>query len=136
MSSLDDGTVKSILVVEDEPNIAKICYQTLNSGRFEVDIAVNGRIAQRMVETKRYALCLVDIWIPEMTGIDFFYWLRERHPELAKRVIFTTGDLLNTEITQFIEQSGMPFLPKPFTPNELQDVLLSNLDPFRNDSKQ
>jgi len=42
-----------------------------------------------------------------------------RHPEMANRVIFTTGDVICGEITQFIEQIGAPFLPKPFTPDEL-----------------
>jgi DNA-binding response OmpR family regulator len=35
-------------------------------------------------------------------------------------VIFTTGDLMGGDTRSFLEQSGQPFLPKPFTPSELK----------------
>jgi DNA-binding response OmpR family regulator len=38
-------------------------------------------------------------------------------------VIFTTGSLIDEETMAFIEQSGRPFLSKPFTPNELTAIV-------------
>ncbi|MFC1925865.1 response regulator [Chloroflexota bacterium] len=127
MKSYDSSSRRTILVVEDEPNIVKLCRKTLTGGGLGVDIAVNGRVAQRMVEKNYYALCLIDIRTPEMNGIELFKWLGNRHPKMANRVIFTTGDIIGRETVHFIEQSGMPFLPKPFTPGELQTVVSSTL---------
>ena len=43
---------KRILVVEDEPAICDVCRRVLTSEGFEVDIAVNGKIAQDMLQEK------------------------------------------------------------------------------------
>ena len=128
-----DSSVKTILVVEDEPAITSVCQKVLTNEGFKVDIAVNGHVAQEMIEKKRYALCLIDIRTPEMNGMELFHWLKDKHPETANRVIFTTGDVMGGEITGFIEQSGMPFLPKPFTPNELQTIVSYTLKHNEND---
>ena len=133
MKSPDSISIKIILVVEDEPAITSVCQRVLTNEGFKVDIAVNGKVAQEMVEKKRYTLCLIDIRTPEMNGMELFQWLKDRHPETADRVIFTTGDIMGGETTGFIEQSGMPFLPKPFTPDDLQTIVSNTLKQVEND---
>jgi len=73
-----------------------------------------------MIGENQYDLCLIDIRTPEMNGKELHQWLQEKHPQQADRVIFTTGDVMGGDTTTFIEQTGRPFLPKPFTPNELK----------------
>lgn len=60
-----------ILVVEDEPVIAKICQRVLRSEGFEVDIAASGRAAQDLANKNRYALYLVGIKMPVISGEEF-----------------------------------------------------------------
>jgi DNA-binding response OmpR family regulator len=114
---------RKILVVEDEPTISRVCEQTLTGEGFEVDIATNGSVAEGMIEEKEYDLLLVDIRTPVMNGRELYQFITERHPELIKRVIFTTGDLLGSTTEKFIDQSGRLFLPKPFTPDILRTVV-------------
>jgi hypothetical protein len=38
-------------------------------------------------------------------------------------VIFTTGDVIGQGTETFLEESGRPFLPKPFTPDELKRLV-------------
>ena len=123
-----DSAINEILVVEDEPAIHEICRRVFISEGFEVDIAVNGKVAQDMINKKQYDLCLIDLRMPEMNGVELFQWLKDRHPEMAKGVIFTTGDVLGGETTSFIEQSGRPFLSKPFTPDELKAIVRKTLE--------
>jgi DNA-binding response OmpR family regulator len=111
---------KKILVVEDEPTIGRVCSQALTGEGFEVDIAANGSIAERMIEEKKYDVLLIDVRTPVMNGKELYQWINKRHPELANRVIFTTGELLGSATEKFIEQSGRPFMPKPFTPDILK----------------
>ena len=92
-----------------------------------MDIAVNGTVAQSMVARKQYDLCLLDIRTPEMNGQEFYQWLEEKHPQLASRVIFTTGSVMSGHTTTFIEQTDRPFLPKPFTPDELKALVRETL---------
>jgi len=116
-----------ILVVEDEPAISDICRRVLDDEGFEVDIAVNGRVAQDMLGEKQYDLCLIDIRLPAMNGKELYQWLKEKHPELANRVIFTTGDVMGGDTQIFLEQAARPILLKPFAPDELKAIVRETL---------
>ena len=122
-----DSSAKRILIVEDEPAISDVCRRVLVGEGFEVDIAVNGRVAQDMIKEKQYDLCLIDIRTPQMNGKELYQWLQEKHPQLAGRVIFTTGDVMGGDTLTFIEQAGRPYLPKPFTPDELKAIIRETL---------
>jgi len=117
---LANASGKRILVVEDEPVIGRVCLRTLTAEGLEVDIASNGLVAKDMVSKKEYDLCLIDIRTPAMNGIQLYEHLKEEHPELASRAIFTTGDVLSGNIQAFLRDSAKPYLPKPFTPDELR----------------
>ena len=117
------GGVKRILVVEDEPAISDLCRRVLTDEGFEVDIAANGKVAQDMVEEKQYDLFLFDIKLPVMNGRELYQWLKEKHPKQISKVIFTSGSVLGEDTQLFIEQTGRPFLPKPFTPDELEAII-------------
>jgi len=121
------ASLKRILVVEDEPAIGDVCRRVLSGEGFEVDVAVNGKVAQDMIREKRYDLCLIDIKMPEMDGKELYRWLQERHTQLASRVIFTSGSVLGEGTEAFIEQTGRPFLPKPFTPAQLKSIVSDTL---------
>ena len=58
-----------------------------------------------------------------MSGAELYHWLQKKYPQVANQVIFTTGSLIDEKTMTFIEQSGRPFLPKPFTPRELIAVV-------------
>jgi len=126
MKNLSAGA-KRILVVEDEPGISNVCRRVLTSEGFEVDIAVNGKVAQDMLQEKQYDLCLFDIKTPTMDGKELYQWLKEKHPQLASRVIFTTGDMMGGDTQSFLEQAARPFLPKPFTPAQLKAIMRDTL---------
>ena len=114
---------KRILVVEDEPAICQVCLRTLTSEGFDVDIAANGVVARDMLGKKEYDLCLVDIRTPVMNGKELYQHIREEHPELTNKVIFSTGDVLDSKLELFLSEANKPYLPKPFTPNELRAMV-------------
>ena len=92
---------RSVLVVEDEPGIAKVCMRTLTAEGFQVDIAENGEIALEMWREKNYDLCISDIRTPRMNGIELYRQLESEYPEAINKFIFTTGDMLNGNIKTF-----------------------------------
>jgi len=120
-----NGHKKRSLVVEDEPTIARMCFRALGAEGFEVDIAIDGKVAQARLTGNgdSYDLCLIDIRTPGMNGIELYQYLKEIGSEVTDRVIFTTGDVINDEIKTFLEETGRPFLPKPFTLDELRSVI-------------
>ena len=112
--------MKKILIVEDELAIGQLCQRVLTEEGFEVNVAINGRVAQDLVEEKQYDLCLIDMRTPKMDGQELYHWLQKKYPQVANRVVFTTGGLTGGDTVIFAEQSGRPFLPKPFTPDDLK----------------
>ena len=120
--------VKRILVVEDEPAICELCRRVLSGEGFEVDIAVDGKVAQDMIEKQQYHLFLLDIRLPLMNGKELYQWLQEKHPQLANRVIFTSGSAIGVDTATFLKQTGRPSLPKPFTPDELKTIIRETLE--------
>lgn len=121
------GEKAKILMVEDEPRIAQICRRTLKPEGYQVDIATNGVFAQEMLMKEDYDLIIIDIRTPVMNGKQLYQYINKRCPKLADRVIFTTGDVVSNDIQQFLEKGGRPFLPKPFTPDELKTIVRDTL---------
>lgn len=110
---------KKILVVEDEPAICDVCRRVLTSEGFGVDTAIDGKIAKELIQKGQYDLFLIDMRTPIVGGEELYIWLLQEYPHMTRGVIFTTGDMMGGYIPAFIELSGKPFLPKPFTPEEL-----------------
>ncbi len=123
-----NGTAfRRILVVEDELPIGEICHRTLTHAGFAVDVAVNGEMAQRMLAAAGYDLCLIDIRLPVKNGKQLFQSILSDHPMMASRVIFTSGDTLDSYTARFLELVNRPFLAKPFTPEELLRIVTETL---------
>ena len=112
-----------ILVVEDEPAICQVCRSVLTDEGFEVDTAANGDVAQDMLEKKDYDLVMIDIRTPVMNGKQLYQVIIGKHPKLANRVIFATGDVMDGYTQRFLELAGRPYLLKPFTIDELRDIV-------------
>lgn len=116
-------TKGKILVVEDEPGIREVCHRTLTNEGYRVDFAENGAAAQNMLMKEDYDLLLVDIKTPVMDGKQLYHYIEDRYPELANRVIFTSGDVSSNDTQEFLKQTGRPFLAKPFSPDELKALV-------------
>jgi CheY-like chemotaxis protein len=115
--------MKNVLVVEDEPFIAQVCVRTLATEGLLVDIAVNGEVALSMWREKDYDLCISDIRTPRMNGIELYRQVESESPGAANKFIFTTADMLSGNIKTFLEETGRPFLPKPFAPENLRTLV-------------
>jgi signal transduction histidine kinase/ActR/RegA family two-component response regulator len=114
---------KTILVVDDERDLAEILGEALGRDGHRVEIAGNGAEALRRLEQQRYDLVMSDTKMPVMDGVELFEEIARRFPLLSKRVIFLTGDVLDVEKRRFLESSAAPFLMKPFDLSEVRRVV-------------
>ena len=122
-----DDTPKRILIMEDESAISDVCRRVLTREGLEVDIAVNGKLAQDMIRGRQYDLCLIDIRTPVMNGKQLYQYIIGKYPRLMGRVMFTTGDVIDEYTQRFLKLAGRPFLLKPFTPDELKTIVRETL---------
>ena len=110
---------KKILLVEDEPVIGRLFKRILSDEGFDVDFVQDGRIAIEAVNKKHYDICVSDIRLPGITGIQIYELLKANHPQLSLHMVFITGDTMNANIQSFLQESGRPCLVKPFNPEDL-----------------
>ena len=119
-SSLPAIGSKTILVVDDEPDIAATLAEMLQGAGHRVEVAANGQMAVEMLQRRAYDLILTDTKMPVLDGLELYRWLEQRFPELRHRVIFVTGDVLDEDKRTFLATAGVPCLAKPF---DLDEVL-------------
>ncbi|PYN37810.1 MAG: hypothetical protein DMD98_04850 [Candidatus Rokuibacteriota bacterium] len=121
--TLPAPTSRAILVVDDEAEIAALLAEMLEGAGHRVEIAADGAVALEMLERRGYDLILTDTKMPVLDGVEFYRALERRFPQLCRRLIFVTGDVLDQEKRRFLEETGAPCLPKPFDLNEVGRVV-------------
>jgi len=109
----------TVLVVEDEPALAAAVSEALTDAGFVVDRAGDGEEALHRVAAKTYDLIVCDLKMPKIDGMRFYQTLSASEPDLARRVIFVTGDVAGTEAEMFLRDSGCRWLAKPFRLGDL-----------------
>jgi CheY-like chemotaxis protein len=118
---------RRVLVVEDEPGLAGAVCDALTDAGFVVDRAADGEEALGCVRERPYDLVICDLKMPRLDGRAFYRAIAATAPELAARLIFVTGDVVGTDAERFLEESGCPWLAKPFRLGDLlraaRDVL-------------
>ena len=119
---------KRILVIEDEPILGLLCRRVLSGSGFEVDVVNNGLDAKKVTEEQEYALCVSDIRLPGMTGIELYEHWRETKNPIAERVIFITGDTMNNYVRDFLKKTDLPCVMKPFEPEDLVNAVRQALE--------
>jgi two-component system NtrC family sensor kinase len=112
-----------ILVIDDEPHILHYMRATLESWGHGVEVAGDGEAGLELAAAGGFDLILSDLRMPRLTGREFFAALKERNPEAASRVVFSTGDTVHGDTTAFLESQAHPFLNKPFSLAELRALL-------------
>jgi len=104
----------TILVVDDEPDVAELLAETLLLDGHRVDTANSGAAALTRILDASYDLVFSDMKMPGMSGIELYDEIARRWPGLERRMIFVTGDNLNPAIRQFIDRTGAFSVSKPF----------------------
>ena len=120
-----------VLLVEDNPAFAHVLAKLLRRDGATVDTADTGQRAVEHLQARSYDVLLCDLWLPELTGPEFYTLLQAQYPHLCARVIFLTGDTLGAESTAFLAQCGQPWLQKPFTAAALRRALQHVCPPSR-----
>ncbi|MEE2638488.1 MAG: ATP-binding protein [Acidobacteriota bacterium] len=108
-----------VLVVEDEPALAAAVADVLTDAGYLVTRAANGEEALEHLGGRSFDLVICDLKMPRLDGPAFYRILCDRHPSLARRTIFVTGDVAGTDAERFLVETGCRWLAKPFRLNDL-----------------
>jgi CheY-like chemotaxis protein/anti-sigma regulatory factor (Ser/Thr protein kinase) len=109
-----------VLVVDDEVEIAQMVCEVLKRDHHQVAIAFSGREALEHLAAHPADLILSDLRMPDLDGQALYRALAAGSPELARRMVFLTGDVLTPETAGFVAETNLPVIEKPIDPYDLR----------------
>jgi two-component system, OmpR family, response regulator len=108
-----------VLVVDDEPTLAELVTMALRYEGWDVRSAGNGTTAVRMAREFRPDVVVLDVMLPDLSGLDVLRRLRERTPNLP--VLFLTAKDAVEDRIAGLTAGGDDYVTKPFS---LEEVVL------------
>jgi DNA-binding response OmpR family regulator len=115
------GQVIKIMVVDDEVGICRNVEKILKKNDFEVTSATSAGEALEKMHKERFNLVITDIVMPQMNGLELLKKVKSKWPE-TKALTMTAFASTDTA-HRAIRLGALDYLPKPFTPTELRDMV-------------
>ena len=106
-----------LLVIDDEIGICEGIQRVLEPEGFQVEIALDGRSAFEMIKNNRFDLILIDVKMPQISGLDLIPMIHEHDPDII--CIIITGYATVEMAVSAIKKGAYDFLTKPFTMDTL-----------------
>jgi len=113
-----------VLVIDDEPSVLEFVEQLLTNKGHHVDAVDNAKDAIDFFNSKSYDLILLDVLMPDMTGIELYKKFQQMDKSVGSRVLIMTGDVLGTTNRTVISEIRAPCIDKPFD----RDALMAKID--------
>jgi formate/nitrite transporter len=110
-----------MLVIDDDPAVLRSCEAIFGGNGFDVETTNHPAEGLRLSSENRYGVILCDWKMPGFDGLDVIAELEERAPDSA--VVMFSGYPSVDRATEAMKRGAMDFLAKPFTPDEITDVV-------------
>ncbi|PKO87027.1 MAG: DNA-binding response regulator [Betaproteobacteria bacterium HGW-Betaproteobacteria-12] len=115
MTDADSG--KQILIVEDDPDVARTIEQVLGSFGFQTAWCRSGGELLRRLRSLAPDLCIVDLGLPDMDGLEAMQRLRAQTKNCG--ILILTGRADVSDRVMGLELGADDYVLKPFEPREL-----------------
>ena len=106
-----------LLLAEDNRELAHWLEKALVQGGFAVDCVFDGRAADHLLQSEKYALAVLDIGMPGLDGLEVVQRLRKRGQTLP--VLLLTARSAVADRVKGLNVGADDYLPKPFELEEL-----------------
>jgi two-component system NtrC family sensor kinase len=112
-----------VLVLDDERSIRLLLEKWLRGSGYQPIVAITGEEAVELVRAGPFDAILCDHRMAGMNGTDVFEAVVAIRPELERRFVFMSGDVLNPQLREFVQDRGVGLLAKPFDLDTVQRTL-------------
>lgn len=113
---------RTVLCIEDEHFISELYARALKKSGYQVTIIADGQQALQEAQKNTYDIILLDLMVPNLTGIEILRALRDpaRVPAIKAKIIITTNLEQREDVRSDIENQADGYLVKAeMTPHEL-----------------
>lgn len=109
----------TVLVADDNADICDLLQVGLSRFDVNVEVASNGREAYDMILSGRPSLVLLDLMMPEMTGLEVLAKLRQDEQFKSLPVIMITARTQDDDVDRGFELGATDYVTKPFSLKDL-----------------
>jgi DNA-binding NtrC family response regulator len=117
MSETESRTKGKVLVIDDERSVCISCLRILEEEGYDVQYTLSGQEGVARAIDGRWDVILLDLKMPDISGMEALAKIRGAHPE--QPVIIITGYATIQASIEAIKRGAFDYIPKPFTPEEL-----------------
>jgi CheY-like chemotaxis protein len=117
------GQGRTILVADDEPEVVDLVKIVLELEGYTIESASDGKAALAKIQAKLPDLVLLDMRMPEMTGLMVLDQLRSDPATASIPVIMLSVVVTDPDIRMALEHGAVSYLSKPFEIRELTWVI-------------
>ena len=127
--------MKKILIIEDDPDIRELLRYNLLREGFEVGVATNGNDGLQMALNNAYDLLVLDLMLPQLSGIEVCKKLRETAHTKHIPIIMLTAKGEETDIVFGLGVGADDYIVKPFGIKELVARVYTRLRSQKQDQR-
>lgn len=105
--------MSKILIIDDEAGIRNVLRDVLEDEKYQVSLAEDGIKGLLLIEQEPVDLVILDVWLPNMGGIDVLKKIKSDFPEIA--VIIISGHANINLAVKAVKLGAFDFLEKPLS---------------------
>ena len=115
-----ENAAKTVLVADDEQDIVEIVRFRLEHDGYRVLTASDGETALKLARDEHPDLCVLDVMMPKLSGLEVLAQLRDDPATASTRVILLTARGQDADVDRGFELGANDYVTKPFSPKELR----------------
>jgi K+-sensing histidine kinase KdpD len=119
-------TEENILLVDDDISFLKVAQGILNAKGYAIKTAENGSQALAEVNRCRYALVILDMHLPDMSGLELLTSINRIQPDIISVILTGYSSIENS--VQSLNMGAFAYLEKPINPDRLMETLTRGLE--------
>ena len=113
-----------LLLIEDERAVMEFIRTALERHGYACTAAQSAAEGIRLLERKTFGGIISDMRTPGgASGADVHAWILAHRPQLRERMLFITGDTVNEETMKALQNTGVPYIEKPFRVQDLINIV-------------
>lgn len=122
------GARAHVMVVDDEPLVGRSIRRALRN--HDVQVFSSGKEAiEVLCSSEPFDVVFCDLMMPEVSGMEVFATVAERRPDVASRFVFMTGGAFTQRAREFLKQTHLVCLEKPFDLHQIRDLVKERAEP-------
>jgi len=112
--------MQKVLIVDDERLILNGLSKSLSNNSTEIKIVETGNDALKEIASCFYDLCFLDIYLPDINGLEVMKKLKETSP--STRIVIMSARNISDDMRKEIEDNAYHFIGKPFDLSQIKTI--------------